>query len=1067
MRNIKERRLIMTFKTERAFEDALITMLVDDLGWKGGVIENPTAKDLLKNWADILFRVNIEPDRLNNVPLNREEMNQIIRQINNLKNPRLKNEFINGTSVSIKRENPDDSLHYGREVSLKLFDRREIAGGDSIYQIARQPQFLNKDTVKGDNRGDFIFLINGMPLIHVELKRSGVPVTNAINQIERYIHNGLFNDGIFSLIQIYVAMAPDEMRYFANPGITTDTVINHDYVFEWADFDNRPIKNWRKNASSFLSIPMAHQLIGFYTVADKADDTLKVLRSYQIYAVREIFDRIEQIHWHEQNQLGGYIWHTTGSGKTLTSFKAADLIASYGIADKVVFLMDRIELGTQALAEFRGFADYADDVQGTESTIDLLGKLKSNTASETLIVTSIQKMSNIFEENVGEADLDKIQSKRVAIIVDEAHRSTFGDMLVRIKQTLPDAIFFGFTGTPIHDENIRKDSTTATIFGDELHRYSLYDGINDENVLGFDVTQVETLDYRQLRKEVALREAKADSPEEAFDDPEKEKVYLYFMDAKAVPPAGYEDEATGKRMKGLEDYLPKNQFEIPEHRQMVVDDIYENWVHLSKNGRYSALLVVPSIVEAIEYYRLLKKNPLGLKVTSLFDKNIDESKGSIFKEDGLTEIIRDYNELFDQSYSIPRHADFKKDLSLRLAHKGRYQNLAKEEQLDIVIVVDQLLTGYDSKWLNTLYLDRTMEFANIIQAFSRTNRLNGPDKPFGTIRYYRKIYTMEQNINKAVKLYSGDRKFGLFVDKLGGNLKAMNQITEDIISVFAVDNIQNFEKLPASKVGKQKFASLFQAFSEKLEAVFIQGFNWDEDTYHTQGQASDEKEIVKVDFTKEMYQSWLLRYKELGSSNEDPSDSTGVPYNLDYRLVEKDTGRIDRDYLNNNFQRYIRLQENDSNPEMKERVKKDLHRFFATLTADQQRYANMVINDLENGELTVESNKEFIDYINDYQERTESDNIKGLSESFELDEGYLRKLMNSNIDEKNMNEFGRFSKLKDSVDKHSARSFLEETLEEKLKPFEVSQKVDKVLRDFILEDGFDVYEYVKHEAEEE
>jgi len=1053
---------MVTFKTERAFEDALITMLVDQLGWQGGVIENPSEEDLLNNWADILFRVNREPDRLNNVRLNHDEMNQIIRQINNLKNPRLKNEFINGTSVSIKRENPDDTLHYGKEVSLKLFDRREVAGGDSIYQIARQPRFLNKDKIKGDNRGDFIFLINGMPVIHVELKRSGVPVSDAVYQIERYIHNGLFNSGFYSLIQVYVAMTPEEMRYFANPGNEVSTVVNPDYVFEWADFHNKTITDWRKNASSFLSIPMAHQLIGFYTIADNADDTLKVLRSYQIYAIKEIFDRIEQVSWHARHQLGGYIWHTTGSGKTLTSFKAADLIASYGLADKVVFLMDRIELGTQSLQEFQGFADYADDVQGTESTIDLLGKLKSTIASETLIVTSIQKMSRVNEDETGQADLNKVCNKRVVFIVDEAHRSTFGDMLVTIKQTFPDAIFFGFTGTSIHDENMRKDSTTATIFGNELHRYSLYDGINDENVLGFDVTQVETLDYNKIREVVALQEAKADSVEEAFDDPKKKTVYNRFMDTKEVPMVGYEDEENDKWVKGIEDYLPKSQFENPDHRQTVVQDIYDHWLHLSQNGKYSALLAVSSIVEAIQYYRLLKNNPKGLRVTALFDKNIEEGQGAIFKEDGLAEIIEDYNELFDQDFTIPKHARFKKDISLRLAQKGVYKNPDPDQKLDIVIVVDQLLTGYDSKWLNTLYLDKTMEYANIIQAFSRTNRLNGDDKPFGNIRYYRKIYTMEDNINKAVKLYSGDRELGLFVDKLGGNLRRMNRVTEDLFSVFEVDHIENFETLPKAREGKKKFASLFQTFSELLEAVLIQGFTWEEDTYDTQITSSDEKEKITVHFTKEMYQAWLLRYKELSSSSDNETVTGGeVPFDIDYRLVEKDTGRIDRDYLNNNFQRYIRLQEDNGNPEERQRVKNDLHRFFATLTADQQRYANMVINDLENGELTVEEGKEFIDYINDYQERTESDNLKRLSDAFHLDGERLERLMNSNIDENNINEFGRFSKLKKSVDKKSARSYLEDTLEERLKPYEVSQKVDRLLRDFILEDGFDVDEYVK------
>ncbi len=302
----------MTFTSEREFEDALIKLLVTQKGWNGGVLDNPTEQDLLESWANTLFRMNNSKDRLNNVPLNQAEINQLIRQINNLRSPLLKNDFINGSSVTIKRENPNDQLHFGKDVSLKLFDRKEIAGGDSNYQIARQPKFPGKDPVKGDYRGDFVLIINGLPVIHVELKKSGVPVSNAVNQIQRYIHDGLFNSGIFSLIQVYVALTPNEMRYFANPGSDPSSEINENYVFQWADFNNLPIKDWRQNADSFLSIPMAHQLIGYSSVADKADDTLKVLRSYQVYAVKEIFDRIQQINWHQQNQLGGYIWHTTG-----------------------------------------------------------------------------------------------------------------------------------------------------------------------------------------------------------------------------------------------------------------------------------------------------------------------------------------------------------------------------------------------------------------------------------------------------------------------------------------------------------------------------------------------------------------------------------------------------------------------------------------------------------------------------------------------------------------------------------------------------------------------------------
>jgi len=1051
----------MTFRTEQDFEDALINMLVRKKGWSGGVLKNPTEEDLIENWATILFRMNKETDRLNNVPLNQDEMNQLIQQVNALKTPLLKNEFINGQSVAIKRENPADKLHYGKEVSLKLFDKKEIAGGDSNYQIAQQPLFVGRDKIKGDNRGDFMLLINGMPVIHVELKRSGVPIGNAVNQVQRYIHNGVFSLSIHSLVQIFAVMTPADMRYFASPGIETTSLINPNYVFEWADFRNETIGGWKRIADTFLSIPLAHQLIGYYTVADKADDVLKVLRSYQINAVKEVVDRIQQIKWHEQTQLGGYVWHTTGSGKTLTSFKAAELIASYGLSDKVVFLMDRIELGTQTLSEFRSFADFEDEVQGTQDTDELYNKLGSDKPSETLIVTSIQKMSLVTEENYGGRSLDTIKDKRMAIIIDEAHRSTFGDMLLTIKHTFPDAVFFGFTGTPIHKENMKKDSTTATVFGDELHRYSLSDGIRDRNVLGFDVTQVSTLDYEHLREEVALSEAKADTPTDAFNDPKKKKVYQYFMDSQKVPMLGYMDEDTEKRVKGLEtDFISQSIFKTDEHRLKVAEDIYGNWVNLSQNSAYSALLTTSSREEAIHYYRLLKDNPLGIKVTALFDSHIDESGNSIVIEDGLAEIIKDYNEMYDKTYTIPTHRLFKKDLSARLARKGAYRNLDDDKVIHLVIVVDQLLTGYDSKWINTLYVDKKMEYANIIQAFSRTNRLNGDSKPFGSIRYYRYIYTMEANIEEAVESYSGGRKVALFVDKLGGNLKALNKITDDMHSVFNVDGILHFERLPDETDSRKMFAKLFDAFNDHLEAAFIQGFLWEQDTYHTRPTPNEPEEDITVTFTQDMYNAWLLRYQELAEETEGGEDGPGeVPFDINYTLVQKGTGRIDYDYLNNNFKKYVKSQ-NQGDAAEQERIKDDLHRFFASLTAEQQRYADMVLNDLENGDLIVEADKEFTDYINDYQERSERGHITDISQAFGVDEKQLRDIMNLNITKGTLNEFGRFDKLKETVDKGVAKDYLEETLDRKLKVHEANRITSNVLKDFIIEDGFNLNEYL-------
>ena len=594
-------------------------------------------------------------DRLGDYPLTESEMQQILEQITQLRTPLKLNGFINGKTVSIKRDNPDDKAHYGKEISLKIYDRMEIAAGQSRYQIVQQPVFPSKSKMLNDRRGDLMLLINGMPVFHLELKRSGIPVSQACNQIEKYAREGVFT-GLFSLVQIFVAMNPEETRYFANPG--PDGRFNPDYYFHWADFNNEPMNDWRSVASSLLSIPMAHQLIGFYTVADDADGVLKVMRSYQYYAASAISDMVSKTQWDSGKQRGGFVWHTTGSGKTMTSFKSAQLIANSNDADKVVFLTDRIELGTQSLKEYRAFADENESVQATENTYVLLSKLKSSASADTLIVTSIQKMSNIQNEEGGRnaRDIALINKKRIVFIVDEAHRSTFGDMLRDIKNTFPNAIFFGFTGTPVFEENAKKNNAQTDVFGNELHRYSIADGIRDKNVLGFDPYKVLTFKDKDVRQAVALEKAKAATVQDALSDPDKAKVFYTYMDAAKVKMYG-EQGADGKWIKGIEDYLPNAQYQTDEHRTKVVEDIRDNWLTLSHNGKFHAIFATSSIPEAIEYYRLMKHMMPGLKITCLVDPNIDNKgngddddngldsgkSNAIFKEIGLLEILCDYN----------------------------------------------------------------------------------------------------------------------------------------------------------------------------------------------------------------------------------------------------------------------------------------------------------------------------------------------------------------------------------------------------------------------------------------
>lgn len=1045
----------MAFPYESDFEEALIKIL-SNKGWEKDVIKHPTEKDLIDNWAKILFDNNRGIDRLNNYPLTDSEMQQIIEQIVALRTPLKLNAFINGKTISIKRDNKDDELHYGKEISLKIYDRREIAAGQSRYQIVQQPEFRSKSKILNDRRGDLMLLINGMPVIHIELKRSNGSTHQASAQIEKYSYEGIFT-GLFSLIQIFVAMTPDETVYFANPG--PDGKFNRDYYFHWADFNNEPINDWKDIASSLLSIPMAHQLIGFYTVADGSDGVLKVMRSYQYYAASAISDKVSKTKWDDKNQLGGFIWHTTGSGKTMTSFKSAQLIADSDDADKVVFLTDRIELGTQSLKEYRGFADESESVQATENTHVLITKLKSSDPRETLIVTSIQKMSKIKDEEGGmnSKDIEIIGQKRLVFIIDEAHRSTFGDMLITIKNTFPKAIFFGFTGTPIQEENQKKMNTTSTIFGNELHRYSIADGIRDRNVLGFDPYKILTFRDSDVRKAVALEKAKAKTEEEVFQNPKKAEIYYKYLDSSQVPMAGKMGD-DGKYIKGIEDYIPNVQYTTEEHQNKVVEDIANNWRTLSR-GKLHAIFATSSIPEAITYYRKIKKAMPTLKITSLFDPNIDNMAGFQFKEDGLVEIIKDYNERYQQDFTLSTHAAFKKDIALRLAHKEYYQRIEQtpEQQLDLLIVVDQMLTGFDSKWINTLYMDKILEYENIIQAFSRTNRLFGIEKPFGVIRYYRKPHTMERNINLAVKLYSGDKPIGLFANKLPKNLEKMNSLYNEIEELFENAGIEDFKELPEDKAVVGKFVSLFNDFNSYLESAKVQGFQWKQHDYVWQDAQTKSEKHIELELDENTYYALVQRYKETSSGEtEELGGESKVPYDLLGYIVEIDTKKIDADYMNSRFQKYLKELQKGSSSEAVEKALDELHKSFAALSQEDQKYANIFLHDVQSGNVFVEEGKMLQDYTNEYRYKAKNDQIHRLAETFGMDEKSLREMMGLKLTNANINEYGRFDEVKKTVNKGKARQYFERKEGVRISPPKVNIKIDKLLREFILSGGFEL-----------
>lgn len=1024
-----------TFDKEEDFENAFITLL-KSCGWEKEVIKYPTEADLIKNWANILYNNNRDKDKLGDYPLTDTEMAQIIEQITTLRTPFSLNSFINGGTVAVKRDNPDDKLHLGKEVSLHIYDRHEIAGGKSRYQIVEQPKFAVPSSIFPTRRGDVMLLINGMPVFHIELKKSGIPLSKACNQIKKYSEQGIFT-GIFSLVQIFIAMTPDDAVYYTNPGI--DGKFNEDFYFHWANFDNAPIKNWYEFTQNLLYIPMAHQLIGFYTVADNKDGILKVLRSYQYYAVSAISNVVAQNKWDEKKQRGGYIWHTTGSGKTLTSFKAADLIAKSQDADKVIFLVDRKELDEQSYKHYQDFADDENAVQKTESTDILRGKLLSNSGSDTLIVTSIQKMSRIFEDGSRrmERDIEKINDKRIVFIVDECHRDTFGDMMNDVKATFPNALFFGFSGTPIQEENAKKGCTSADVFGNELHRYTIGDGIRDKNVLAFDPYMIETFKSKDIRRQVALEKAHAKTPEEAIADPKKSKTYFYYLND--VP------------MLSIEKNVPPSQYKTDAHINAVVNNIVEEYADRSHGRKFHSIFATSSIPEAIEYYRRLKKAAPSLNVTVLVDPSDNNTPTSYEKVLGLAEVIQDYDDSFDQKYTITTYGKMKTDVSLRLSHEGPYKGIEKtpDKQIDILIVVNQMLTGFDSKWVNVLYLDKIMQQETIIQAFSRTNRIFGEDKPVGTIYYYRYPYTMKANIEEAVKIYAGDKAFMVFVDKLDKNLKVFNDTYLEIKYLYDNEGIKDFMHLPQDMAVRAKFALLFNILNKYLEMIKVQGFTWKKAA----------KGELSVDITEEIYYVLLQRYKELivpgpGPGPEPPEEP---PYDISSYITEIGTGKIDADYINSRFEKYLKLKGRDGeSQEIVVSALQEVYKSFAMLSEEEQKYANIFIKDVQMGNVEPEEGKTMKDYIAEYMRRAKDDQIFRFSEQFGLDDSLLREMMSLHLNEENINEFGRFDKLKASADMEKVKAFFESATGEKLSIFKARSKFDNLLRSFIISNGFDL-----------
>lgn len=1027
----------MPYNDELIFEKDLISHLTSNCGWSDDVIKNPTEADLIDNWKRMLFETNKEKDCLNGCHLTNGEMQQILTNINTLRTPFKLNGFINGKTVSIIRDNPEDSLHFGKTVSLHIFDRQEKAGGKSHYQIAEQPQFTTNNLIYPSRRGDLMLLINGMPLYHIELKRTGIPISQAEIQIEKYMKNNVFT-GIFSLVQVFVAMSPEEAVYYANPG--PDGKFNSDYYFHWEDFNNEYVNDWKAFASSVLSIPRAHDIIGFYTIADDSDGILKVLRSYQIYAAQAITSKVSRAGWTKSCQRGGYIWHTTGSGKTMTSFKSAQLITNSinsgnNETNKVVFLLDRTELGDQSLIDYRNYS-LSESVQETSNTDVLISKLLSSAADDNLIVTSIQKMSRINADGgVNQSVLKRIQEKHIVFIIDECHRDNKGEMHRKIEDTFPKAIFFGFTGTPDLDDD--GHSITSDIFGDELHRYTIVHGIRDNNVLGFDPCIECVYDDKSIREKVALSECKCSTKSEAMSDQSKRETFIYYTKDCS--------------MLEIESKIPNSQYETPEYRKCVVENILNDWPIRSVNNEFYAVFATSSISQAIKYYRLFKGYSPSIKIVTVFDPSDMDTDSSIEKMEGITEMLNDYYAMFGKKYDHGSYHAYKKDVCARLAHKRPYERIQAQDQIDLVIVVDQLLTGFDSKWINTLYMDKMLDGKNCIQAVSRTNRLYGPTKRHGAVVFYRRPHTMDNNLRSAVRNYSGENPMSVFVNKLDRNLEAMNLKFASIKNMFETANIPDFSKNHTDTAWRRMFIKTFGELNKCLDSATIQGFRWDCLSYNFLREDGTKK-TVTLDFDHVLYLTFVQRYKELCVPKS--GGTSDIPFDVDTHIVEIATDTIDDDYINSKFILWKRdITAGDS--VVAEKALDELHRSFASLSSEDQAYANQFLVDVEQGKVLISDSKTLRDYITDYKCKAHNDSIKRIASRYGVNEELLRNILSLVSSAHDINEYGRFDKLMSTLDIDKVQKYYNGISTSPLSKRQARIKVENELREYILSGGRD------------
>ncbi|UNK19363.1 type I restriction endonuclease subunit R [Paenibacillus sp. N3/727] len=884
----------MGYQPEAQLEKSLHTQLVNQ-GYNPVKIADYDA--LLINFKNQLNQFN--EHKLDGQPLTDIEFNRILT-------------LIEGKSIYDSAKILRDKLLIEREdgtqLYVELMNTKDWC--KNLFQVTTQT------TVKGTytNRYDVTILINGLPLVQIELKRRGLDFKEAFNQIQRYRRHTF--TGLYRFLQIFVVSNGIDTKYFSN----SDYDIQFGFTFFWTNENNELITNLQDFASAFLKPCHLAKMISRYMVINDTDKALMVMRPYQVYAVEALVQRATE------TNNNGYIWHTTGSGKTLTSFKAGQILADEENIKKVFFLVDRQDLDSQTIAEFNKFQKGA--VDRTDKTEILIEQIQN--PMKRFIVTTIQKMNNAVKNPKYANVMEPYKQEHVVFIIDECHRSQFGDMRKEIDQHFQNAQYFGFTGTPRFVENKSQDGrTTADLFEKCLHHYLIKDAIRDGNVLGFSVEYIRTFNAH-------------------IDETDDTKVQA--IDTDEV----WHDE---RRLN------------------LVADHIIDNHLRRSKSKGYCAMFAVDSIPTLIKYYDIFKSKNHDLKLAGIYSygQNEDSDGTGEHSREALDRMITDYNKMYDTDFSTETWDRYFSDVSKKV----------KNAQVDILLVVKMFLTGFDSKPLNTLYVDKNMVYHDLLQAYSRTNRIEKSTKPYGNIVCYRNL---KDNTDDAIKLFSRtDNVDTVLMGSFDEYLKAFKEAVKNLRAITVIpEEVDELER----EEDKRQFIIVFKNVTKLLQR--LQSFSDFE---------FDETELTISQQSYEDFKSKYFKVYEDFKRSEVPKES--ILHDIDFELELMHTDKINVSYILNLIATLNTKNEKERDKEIRF-IKQELdHASDPKLRLKIE----LIKGFLDKVAPTLAPDESVIDAYNRYEEEMSEQELSTFAKEVDIENSVLREQVStyeySNLIEKN------------------------------------------------------------------